>query len=124
MSGISVTKELRTKLLSNEDLTKLIANKIYPVVADDGTTFPFVLIKKNGVAVNYAKCGAINDTINVAIEVVDPNYANCVDIAEKIRTTIERKKFGNVVNCELSNVTEEYISDSYIVTATYTVTTI
>ncbi|MBQ7854994.1 MAG: DUF3168 domain-containing protein [Muribaculaceae bacterium] len=123
MSGISVTKDIRKQLLENPNIKKELDNKIFPIVADDGTTFPFVLIKKNGVSVNYSKCGIANDVVTVTIEVVDPNYSKAIQIAEEIRKTLERKKFENVANCILANVTEEYISDTYIVTATYTVTT-
>ena len=123
MSGISVTKDIRKKLLENPNITKELDSKIFPIVADDGTTFPFVLIKKNGVSVNYSKCGITNDVVNITIEVVDPNYSKAIKIAEEIRKTIERKKFENVANCILTNVTEEYISDTYVVTMYMAITT-
>lgn len=123
MSGISVTKDIRKKLLENPNITKELDNKIFPIIADDGTTFPFVLIKKNGISVNYSKCGIANDVVTVTIEVVDPNYSKAIKIAEEIRKTIERKKFENVANCILTNVTEEYISDTYIVAMYMAITT-
>lgn len=123
MSGISVTKDIRKKLLENPSITKELDNKIFPIIADDGTTFPFVLVKKNGVSVNYSKCGIANDVVGVTIEVVDPNYSKAIQIAEEIRKTLERKKFENVANCILTNVTEEYISDTYVIAMYMAITT-
>lgn len=119
MSGIAITKDLRTQLLKNTQLTDKIGNKIYPIVADDGTTFPFILIKKSGMTTNYSKCGAINDVVNATIEVVDNNYSRAVELSEEIRKTIERNKFNNISNVEVVNVIEDYVSDSYIITQQY-----
>lgn len=119
MSGIAITKNIRTQLLKNTQLTDKIGNKIFPIVADDGTTFPFILIKKSGMTTNYSKCGAINDVVNATIEVVDNNYSRAVEISEEIRKTIERNKFNNISNVEVVNVIEDYVSDSYIITQQY-----
>ena len=119
MSGIAITKDIRTQLLRNTQLTDKIGNKIYPIVADDGTTFPFILIKKSGMTTNYSKCGAINDVVNATIEVVDNNYSRAVELSEEIRKTIERNKFNNISNVEVVNVIEDYVSDSYIITQQY-----
>ena len=119
MSGIAITKYIRTELLKNTQLTDKIGNKIYPIVADDGTTFPFILIKKSGMTTNYSKCGAINDVVNATIEVVDNNYSRAVELSEEIRKTIERNKFNNISNVEVVNVIEDYVSDSYIITQQY-----
>ena len=123
MTGISVIKNVRTKLLTNEKLTSLIDNKIFPIVAENGTTFPFVLIKKSGINGVYSKCGIIQDNITLTIEVIDTNYANCVEIAEEIRNTIERKRFDNIVECELINGTDNYIADSYVMQLIFNVKT-
>lgn len=119
MSGIAITKNIRTQLLKNTQLTDKIGNKIFPIVADDGTTFPFILIKKSGMTTNYSKCGAINDVVNATIEVVDNNYSRAVELSEEIRNTIERNKFSNISNVEVVNVIEDYVSDSYIITQQY-----
>lgn len=119
MSGIAITKYIRTELLKNTQLTDKIGNKIFPIVADDGTTFPFILIKKSGMTTNYSKCGAINDVVNATIEVVDNNYSRAVELSEEIRKTIERNKFNNISNVEVVNVIEDYVSDSYIITQQY-----
>lgn len=119
MSGIAITKDIRTQLLKNTQLTDKIGNKIFPIVADDGTTFPFILIKKSGMTTNYSKCGAINDVVNATIEVIDNNYSRAVELSEEIRKTIERNKFKNISNVEVVNVIEDYVSDSYIITQQY-----
>lgn len=119
MSGIAITKDIRTQLLKNTQITDKIGNKIFPIVADDGTTFPFILIKKSGMTTNYSKCGAINDVVNATIEVVDNNYSRAVELSEEIRKTIERNKFNTISNVEVVNVIEDYVSDSYIITQQY-----
>ena len=105
--------------MKNTQITDKIGNKIFPIVADDGTTFPFILIKKSGMTTNYTKCGAINDVVNATIEVVDNNYSRAVELSEEIRKTIERNKFNKISNVEVVNVIEDYVSDSYIITQQY-----
>lgn len=119
MSGIAITKTILAQLNNNENITKIIGDKIFPIVADDGTTFPFILLKKNGMTTIYTKMGAVNDVINFTIEVVDNKYSRAVQIAEEIRKTIERQKYDEIINCEIQNTTEEYVADTYIISQLY-----
>lgn len=123
MTGISVIKNIRTKLLSNDKLKKLIDSKIFPVVAENGTTFPFVLLKKSGISGVYSKCGLHQDNIVMVIEVVDSNYSNCVTIAEEIRNTIEGIKFENIIDVQLTNGNDNFVADSYVIQMVFNIKT-
>mgnify|MGYP005610975979 CR=1 FL=1 len=63
MSGITILKEVRSKLLSNENLTALIDNKIYPYIVEEGTTFPFIVMRKTNLLAQYTKDGRCRDNI-------------------------------------------------------------
>lgn len=123
MTGISIIKNIRTKLLSNEKLKKLIDTKVFPVVAENGTTFPFVLLKKSGINSVNSKSGIHQDMIVMVIEVVDTNYSKCVEIAEEIRTTIEGKRFENIIDVQLTNGNDNFVADSYVVQMVFNVRT-
>lgn len=123
MTGLSLLKNIRTQLLLNEKLKTLIDTKVFPVVAENGTTFPFVLLKKSGINGVYSKSGIHQDYVVLTVEVVDNNYSKCVEIAEEIRKTIEGKRFENIIDVQLTNGNDNFVADTYVVQMIFNVRT-
>lgn len=122
MSGITILKEIRQQLLSNDKLTALIDNKVYPYIVEEGTTFPFIVMRKTNLIVSYCKDGSSRDSVIIQLIITDRNYSSTIDIAEEVRKTLERRRFGSIVNIELAGNTEDYINDAFICTLTFQIT--
>jgi hypothetical protein len=98
-------------ILSNDiDVTEIVGNKIYPLVADVGTTFPFIVYKKSSYVPEYTKDGISKKNAIVEITIASDNYKQGVDIADKVfkAITTADTKF------RLENNTEDWLEDTFI----------
>lgn len=113
-SGISVNKHIYNILSKDSSLNKLVGKNIFPLIAEEETTFPFIVFKRNSLSPNYAKYQVGNDTVNFSVYIVSNNYANTIDIAEAVRNSLElhRDEYFQIIQME--NITEDFIENSYI----------
>ncbi|WP_019539802.1 DUF3168 domain-containing protein [Proteiniphilum acetatigenes] len=54
---IQIGKTIYNLLSSDTDVTDVVDDKIYPLVADINTTFPFIVYRKNSYNPDYTKDG-------------------------------------------------------------------
>ena len=113
-TAISVNKHVYQLLSSDSGLTSMVDNKIYPLVAEESVTYPFVIFTKESVSGNYSKDFLVNDTVTISVVVAANNYFQTVNIAERIRAILENYRDGYFLSILLDNVTEEFIEDAYI----------
>ena len=113
-TAISVNKHIYQLLSSDSGLTSMVDNKIYPLVAEESVTYPFVIFTKESVSGNYSKDFLVNDTVTISVVVAANNYFQTVNIAERIRAILENYRDGYFLSILLDNVTEEFIEDAYI----------
>lgn len=66
-------------------------NKIFPLVAKEDTTYPFVIYTRDSLSVQYTKLVGHDNTINISYRVYSDNYDDTVIITNKIRSILERK---------------------------------
>ncbi|KAA6344040.1 hypothetical protein EZS27_008297 [termite gut metagenome] len=114
MTGISVLKSIHSLLSNNTELTAIVNNKMFPLIALSDTAFPFIVYRKGSVNIEYCKDGLIADNFNVEIIVASKTYNESVEIAEIVRNTIELKKIDNIKSIRLSSATEDFNEDTYI----------
>ena len=55
MDSLEIGKVLNNFLLNDETVTNLIGSKIFPIVADQGTTYPFVCYKRTNLELSNSK---------------------------------------------------------------------
>lgn len=118
-TAISVNKYIYNILTSNTDLNKLVGKKIYPIVAEESTTFPFIVIKRTNIATEYCKDGKVNDRCDFTVTIAANNYAESVAIAEQVRKLIELKRNDYFNLIHLWSVSEDYIDNTYIQELTF-----
>jgi hypothetical protein len=112
-TGISINKHIYSILSQNSDLKKIVNKKIYPLIAEESTTFPFIVFKKNTITTEYCKDGSTLDRVNFSIVSVARDYTTTVTISEIVRNSIEMLKDEYFKLVHLSQVTEDYIDDVY-----------
>ena len=114
---IKIGETVYSILSTDAEVTGIVGNKIYPIVADVGTTFPFIVYKKGSYIPTYTKDGISNKRATVEIIIASDKYNISVDLAEKVFNAISAKdrKFRLAIN------TEDYIEDTFIQTLTYNI---
>jgi len=120
---ILITKYIIDILKNNVNVsTKVTSNNILPLDAIEGTTFPFVIVKRNGISTQYTKDGAWKDSVQFSVIVAAEKYITSVDIAQAIREALEYKHFSFTENSETTEIynilfqgiTEDIINNTYI----------
>lgn len=113
MKNFRVGKEFKQILNNSEAVTNLIENKIFPLVANEGTTFPFLVYRRS----NYRPIGNkdIDDEIvSLEIVILSQKYDESIEIANVIADTIINKETEIIDDIQITNISEDYSDDTYI----------
>lgn len=113
-TAISTNKHIYQLLRSDSGLTAMVGDKIYPLVAEESVSYPFVIFTKESLEGNYNKDLLLYDSATISVVVAAANYFETVQIAERIRAILENYRDGYFLSILLDNVTEEFIEDAYI----------
>ena len=118
MTSIQIGKLIKAALATNEGLTNLIGDKVFPIVSKEGTSYPFVVYRRAGITPSYTKDGRASELATVEILVADNNYTRSVEIADSIRDTIDGRGMTysgmTVSQVQLVSADEEFVEDTYI----------
>lgn len=121
--SILIGKLIAHYLKADDFIFEQLGNKIYPLIGNNKTTFPFVVYWKENVLPNYTKDWLTDDTVTFSILVTDTSYENCLDLAQAIRTVFERPKlktdFMEVNEVHLTNLAEDFVENAYVQTLTF-----
>lgn len=113
-TAISVNKHIYSLLKEDESLRELVGEKIYPIVAEETVTYPFIIFTKESVNGNYTKDLLLFDTAIISVAIAANNYFETVKIAERVRAILENHIDSYFYNILLDNVTEEYLEDAFV----------
>ena len=117
------------KLLSEDtELSgKVSPKKIFPLVANADTTYPFIVYARTGLTVEYCKDGTVENRIEFQVLAVSENYVESLEVANQIRKTLELIRYKDedisIRECKLSSVLEEYMEDAFIQRLIFTIKT-
>lgn len=116
MSCISIGKAIKSLLVNGLSKTS-INNKIYPLIADENTTFPFIVYRRSSITTVSDKDYS-NDSACIQIMIAANNYAESVELAEQVRTSLVHKK-GIIQNISVEDITlidgsEEFIDNMFV----------
>lgn len=121
MTGISVLKSINKLLNDSIELKNKVDNKMFPLIANETTTFPFIVYRKSSMSFEYCKDGSVGDYLQVDVIVAAKKYENSIEIAELIREAVNKKKVDNIYSIRLNSVVEDYVDDAYIQQLTFDV---
>lgn len=124
-NSILIGKVIYQRLSNNETIKGILGDKIFPLVADNNTTFPFIVYKRTNVIVDdVTKDGFNEDTVSFEVIVVTNNHEESLNLANEVRKELEKKRILHpsmiLHNCMLAGVSEEYSSDSFVQKITFT----
>lgn len=115
-TSISVNKHIYNLLINDEILNGLVGKKIYPIVAEETVSYPFILFTKESALANYTKDLLMYDTVTISIAIAATNYIQTVEIAERVRQILENRRDDYFYNILFDEVTEDFVEDAYIQT--------
>ena len=100
------------------ELIKNIA-PTFPLIAEEGTTYPFIVYKRNNLTpYNTKDIYNYQELASIEIVIADTNYKNSLQLAVKVKERLEHYR-GTVQGIDIADITlvsssEEWIGDAYI----------
>lgn len=113
MKNFKIGKELTSILLNNEDVTNVLNNKIFPLVANAGTTFPFVVYRRSGYRTDGNKDYA-DEIVSVELAILSQKYEESVNVADIVADALNRKETNIIDDIRIVNIYEDFSEDTYI----------
>lgn len=112
-TGLSVISYLYDKITNNQELTSVLGDRIFPLVAEEGTEYPYLIMKLESILPAYSKDGRVYDNITVSTSVYAKDYKTVAEIQESVRSLLESNSF------KLETFSEDFNSDAYRQTVHY-----
>ena len=113
MKNFKVGKELTSILLSSTDITNIIDNRVFPLVANAGTSFPFIVYRRSGYK-PYSDKDYTDEVARVELAILSDNYIDGVQLADIVSDALEKKQTDTIDNITIDDSSEEYNNDTYI----------
>ena len=104
---------------SNDSLTGVVGSKIYPIIVEKETTYPFIVYKRSNIIPSYTKDFHFKDEVIIDIICVSDDYSESVDIASMVRDILEDKRFADIESIKLESADEDFIDDAYVQTLSF-----
>ena len=126
-NSILIGKVIYSKLISNQLIADIVNDRVFPVIAEQTTTFPFIIYYRVSISNNlYNKDGSVEDTVVFSITVVSTNYNESAELANEIRKIFDKKQITNdimrITDSRLIEIDESYEDNSYIQKLTFSCT--
>lgn len=113
MKNFKVGKDLTAILLADATVQNLVGNKVFPLVANAGTTFPFIVYRRNGYR-PYSNKDYTDEVAYIELAVLSDNYIDGVQVADAVGNALDDKETQTIDEIVIENASEEYNSDTYI----------
>lgn len=112
-SSISVIKHIFRILSSDNTLNEMVGNKIFPIIAENDITFPFILVTRTSITPITFKTGVAVDKVTFQVVIEDVDYFRTVNIAERVRELLELRHSEYFKRIEFTNCYEDFMNDAY-----------
>ena len=112
-SSISVIKHIFRILSSDNTLNEMVGNKIFPIIAENDITFPFILVTRTSITPITFKTGVAVDKVTFQVVIEDVDYFRTVNIAERVRELLELRHSDYFKRIEFSNCYEDFMKEAY-----------
>lgn len=118
INSILVNELLYERLTGSDSLKSIVGDKIFPIIADNNVTFPFVVFKRNSIQSAGSKDGIYDDVVEFSIAAASTSYFETLTIANVIRSVIEVPHFHNSkIECDdilMTDIEEQFIDECYV----------
>lgn len=120
MTSLQIGKAIYSILADNG-----ITN-VYPLVADEGTTFPFIVYRRIGLTPSSTKDRFnYKEMATVELIVASSTYDSGVELAEQVKSTLLGKRGTyneiNIGDIYLEDADEDYLEDTFVQKLTFNI---
>lgn len=113
MKNFKIGSEIRNVILSSTTVKNAVDTKVFPLIANAGTTFPFIVYRRSSYSPQSDK-DALTETVYMEIAIICNNYEQSVSIANDVADVLLAYKSDTIEEIKVTNISEEFISNSFV----------
>lgn len=122
----SVCTEIRKMLLEDSKIKEFVDNKIYPIVAPEGTEGNYIVYIRDQYSISKTKQGIYEQKCIVFISCISDKYDKSQEMADAVFQCLQgryKKDTGKTIinNIEMLDSTEDYGDGLYIQTLEFSI---
>ena len=120
MESLELGRVVKSILLQDEELSRQVGSKVFPLVADKGTSFPFIVYRRDGLTPSTNKDKLVYDTqVRISLIVASSDYRQGLGICSKVIDVLlasQGRTIGGleIIDLELQDTSEEYREDTFL----------
>lgn len=93
--SLQIGKAIYHLLSKDSRIKEKVGSKIYPLIVEESTTFPFIVYKRTNISPNYTKGSySVNESVTVDVVIASKDYTDTVELADYVRDALEGRR-GN-----------------------------
>lgn len=125
--SLQVGKVIYDILSNDESVKQRVDKKIFPLIAENGTTFPFIIYKRTSIIPYTSKDRFIHqENATVDVLIASDKYFDSIEIADIVKDALQGKKgeFSGieVKDINLEDAQEDFTDDTFIQNLTFKIT--
>jgi hypothetical protein len=117
MKSLELGRIIKNILSQDTQLSRQIGTKIYPLVADKGTIFPFIVYRRDSVTPSSNKDSLVYGvTVRMSLIIASSDYKQGLDLLSRTIDTLlqELPKETDCTDIEILDTSEEYRDDTFL----------
>jgi hypothetical protein len=123
-NSIFIGKYIYYALTESNEVNQYVGFKVFPIVAEQGTEYPFIVYRRNNIQNSEnTKDGFNEDSVDFDVIVVSDKYDESIEIANAVRKVLEKKKrvYGDmlITNTLLQGISEDFVENAYVQTLNF-----
>lgn len=118
--SLQIGKAIYHILSNDSDVVDRVQKKIYPLIADVDTTFPFIVYKRTGIVPATSKDKFVySEEVYVDVVVASDKYNESIEIADLVRTALLKGSYDGIKDIAFTDADEDYLEDTFIQNLTF-----
>ena len=113
MKNFKIGSEIRNVILSSAAVKNAVDTKVFPLIANAGTTFPFVVYRRSSYSPQSDK-DVLSESVYMEIAIICTNYEQSVSIANDVADVLLAYESDTIEEIKVTNISEEFISNSFV----------
>lgn len=113
MKNFKIGQEIRNAILSSTAVKNAVDTKVFPLIANAGTTFPFIVYRRSSYSPLSDK-DTLTESVYMEIAIITTNYEQSVSIANDVADVLIHYESSIIEEIKITNISEEFISDSFV----------
>ena len=113
MKNFKIGSEIRNVILSSTAVKNAVGTKVFPLIANAWTTFPFIVYRRSSYSPKSDK-DTLTESVYIEIAIICNNYEQSVSIANDVADVLLVYESDTIEEIKVTNISEEFISNSFV----------